>query len=645
MSDKSDFDGSGTLDHPMLVDGSEGSFETMQDGDNQPVGATSDESKVAQTIQTNSSTSATTHTSSHIIPAPSANASAKFPAPAAALQNSSVVLPVTTQAGPIVPGTVGLGPGDQYRRVAEETFTLDPNDSNWIIARLRVENPYAPGTYHEQVDRIPVMDSSARSPDNPDFYFIPDLKSAKIPMRHRASMKNSGHPDQWVRQPDSDVWTRRNKDGTGTDVWRPTILFRRFNETTNKYEEIYMNKKKLANVDPNEKLYQYGYNKWIDQIIRRRDSTYVKVVHKDHWSIKERQALFSAVNDYVRRNGLRRFGFDEGVKMSKEEMQTMTAAVNAVNGKSRQVDAVRSQIHSSHVRKNKAIFELLARAREMRERLARGEKVPRTERYPDQAIPLRDFPQEPRAKKRRVEELTDSDSDRDDQPPKADSPPSVALTGPIENKMGDINEADEFDGFWKINGLQPVCKHMRSNKKIKTEDASRREILSDDAWADTDEEIMSDAAEQAQEEAQWETCDEVLSGEDLEGGTLFEDDLQDNTPAEITTGISTPSVGNSDSGSDAEVVEAAQFLQRGKGRPQVFANASAPSPQQPKRKRGSDVPDDEDSDGDETSLSPQLKKRRHTPQIEVAGSDGDDEQDIPSPFLRRAIRKTRVART
>jgi hypothetical protein len=272
--------------------------------------------------------------------------------------------------------------------------------------------------------------------------------------------------------------------------------------------------------------------------------------------------------------------------------------------------------------------------------------VSRAERYPDKAIAAKDYPQQPGPKKRTIKEVIDSDSDHDD--------------------MKGIKEMDELDEFWKVHGRQPVSKPMQSNKKIKMEDVTGAEIFSDDMWADTEEEILSDDAEKAREDAQWETCDDTSSGEELEGET-FDKDLLGNTPAKLTTDDSTliiednaapvqilegkptaiVEISESDSDSDSVIndaaLQAAQLLQHVRKYSRIIANALATSPQKSKRKRGSDIEDNEDSDGSEASLSPRLKKVKPTPEPESDGSDGDDEKERTSPFLRRVIKKTRVA--
>jgi hypothetical protein len=194
------------------------------------------------------------------------------------------------------------------------------------------------------------------------------------------------------------VWTRPGRKGGPLDHWQPISVFRRFNSITNKYEDIHISLKKLENIDPNDKAFAHAYNKWLDQIKRRRDSEYQKTVSKDHWSAAERRALYTAINAVVRTNGLDAFP-SSGIHMGKAGMQSIANAVNAVGGSNRRPDAVRSQINSSHATKNKAIFELMAVANALRDRLDRGEDVPDAERYPAEAIPSQNFPDLPASKK------------------------------------------------------------------------------------------------------------------------------------------------------------------------------------------------------------------------------------------------------
>jgi hypothetical protein len=301
----------------------------------------------------------------------------------------------TTSQAPTITVYPPAGTVNQKTIHAFETFTPHPADPTKMNAHIRLPIPHVPDTYYSQTDTIPMYDKNVPSPTNPTFYFIPPLHSAKVPQRRRANKLNSFTPPQWTRVPGSqEIWTRPNPARATLDTWSFVGVFRRFCSTTHKYEQIHTNAAKLAGIDPNDKGWQYAYNKWIDQMRRRRDAAYIKEVSKDHWSHAERRALYGAINAFVRRAGLAALGFGAGTAMGSAHVSAMTEAVNKAGGKGRLRDAVKSQIASAHRRKNKAIFDLLARAEVLRARVARGEKVRRDEMYPEEAIERGKWPED-----------------------------------------------------------------------------------------------------------------------------------------------------------------------------------------------------------------------------------------------------------
>jgi hypothetical protein len=700
MSDRGSFDRDGTSDSPMLVpsDGSVG------DGNSSPQQRDSDREASldgsAQNADTKDKDDAATEdppaasdpilppTSASISHAPTANnslgstpintpgsATATFvsantttttsvPAalarPAGVLSNATVTgsVPayVPTSAADIArtvpPGT------NQALRHAGESFAPHPTDPTKIIARFRIEIPHQPGQFYEQVDNIPMRDDTAISPRDPAFYFVPDLTRSKIEKKIRKSKKNAGQPNLWIRQGVSNTWTRQDPKGGPDQVFELKVMFRRFNSTTHKYEEIYLNLRMLKNVDPNKKAWMYAYNKWIDQIRRRRDSTYTKIVHKDHWSVAERRALCNAINAYIRKAGLRRFGSGANVQISQPDMQVMADAVNNVGGMQRRPDAVRSQIFSSHVKKNKAIFDVVELAKTLRARLANGEVIPRAQRYPYEAIPPQAFPKDltPRKKrpdgpsaggkkvgpKKRNAAAMDHEADSDLSDVSADlRSPSRAADGPLPSFISD------FLGSGNTSGVRP-------SKKVKFATDSGNELPSDDQWAETDEEILSENAEREREDADWESTDgSVISEENAVGEDtidrmeeISEDDSSEDEnseleqqrerqhamdlqkaihrsiqPTPVSLGIAPPGEedsSDSDSDSDAEPVPAPASSRKtaeGKRSDQAAAGSANPSPPK-KRKRT--LQDDEDD-----------------------ASEGDDEAEMGSP-QGRAIKKART---
>ncbi|KAF2830802.1 hypothetical protein CC86DRAFT_402812 [Ophiobolus disseminans] len=274
------------------------------------------------------------------------------------------------------------------RKLGEETFERHPTDPNKIIARYRVKK--SDNTYYTQVNDLHEIDTAKTPKETPKSIMEPHMDHYKVPRRVRANKRNGGQPILFIEDPKTGVWTRAAGDHGPALRWKPCILFRRLDSETGEYLQPYVNVDRLEDVNPNNKEWAYAYNKWLDQIKRRRDSTYKQVILKHHWSHAERSALYSAINAFIARSGLH--SFDSGTGTSPADLHAMTAAVNATGHRDRSIDAVRGQIASSHAKKNKAIWELRARAQAMRLRIAGGEKVSRKEKYPKEAISRAHFP-------------------------------------------------------------------------------------------------------------------------------------------------------------------------------------------------------------------------------------------------------------
>jgi hypothetical protein len=348
-------------------------------------------------------------------------------------------------------------------------------------------------------------------------------------------------------------------------------MFRRFNAATHAYEEIYLSAAKLVDVDPNDKKYQYAYNKWIDQIRRRRDEAYVKSVVKEHWSPAERAALYAGINAYMRVKGLERFGFGRG-GMERADVRDIAEKVSGV-GEGRGVDAVRSQIATAHGRKNGAVWELLKRAEVLREKMGNGEEVGRKERWPEEAIPKAQWPLVEGGGKKRKAGVVESEEEME-----TDNDTFASKT-------------DECEPWWMrdthSSGLRPT-------KKVKLEDAVGN-LLSptDDIWSGTDEEILSDTAQRIQDEMAWETCSDASSSSDLE-------DVDMQSPIEQS--LQQDPEPKTESDSDA----ASKFHHK--------AGRTCSIPQrrsvQGKRKRVTEVEDEKTSDGDDEMESAQPQGRK-----------------------------------
>lgn len=550
------------------------------------------------------------------------NSSAPAPADIPGFDFSTVTagLPVHMKSvGNIVPPGV-----NQALKCNHETLVPHVTDPTKITAKFRVEVPGRTDDYYEQTDIIPMRDESVVSSADPEYYFIPNLTARKLKKKFRASKKNAGAPNLWVRQGTSYTWVRKDPEGGPDHVFNLTIMFRRFNSTTHKYEEMYLNLKMLINPDPNATKWMYAYNKWIDQIRRRRDAMYIKTDHKDHWSVAERRALCEAINAYIRTSGLVRFGSGATVQIPQADMQDMADAVNKVGDHARKADAVRGQIFSSHVKKNKAIFDLVNLAKDIRDRVASGEILPRDMRYPMEAIPRHAFPKDlkplkkrgagdknPTARKRLADPMDDGRLDH------SDAPADVPLPGYIQDFLnGDLTAS------------------IRPSKKVKFATDSGDELPIDEQWAETDEEVLSEGDERARDGDTLESvsCEYVSEeeasddDEDAEEGqhlnhlqaAIHNSYHRRAVPASV--GIEIPGEedrddSDSDSEDDEPASVAAPLGRTAKGgqRAQAAAQPATPSPPQ-KRERSRDGEDDTSEGDDESNIgTPQgrsIKKAR-----------------------------------
>lgn len=676
MSKHGSYEGDGTLDSPMVVLSDESHSspqqrdndnETPQGSDIQQDGGANDQVTVATGEQSAVAHSLPIHSMAVGLPAPPASnntpaiaastlhdpattgaptgngavvagsvaaAANQNNAPAAGVPSGATVMGSVPAIAP-PPGTVSVStfagnvPAgvNQALRHQGETFTPHPTDPTKIIARFRVEIPHQPGHFYEQVDTIPILDDSVDPPNDPPYYFIPNLTRSKVEKRIRASKKNGGQPNLWVRQGTSDTWIRNDPKGGPDQVFKLQVMFRRFNKITHKYEDIYSNLGMLRTADPNTKKWMYAYNKWIDQIRRRRDDDYEQKVKKDHWSVAERRALCIAINAYVRKAGLHRFGSSQEVKIPQADMQVMADAVNNEGGMNRAPDAVRSQIFSSHPKKNKVIFDLMEQANDLRNRLAGDEKVPRDQRYPYDAIPSHAFPKDATSKKKRRASAME-----DDDPELSDAQKGSGSAQPAA-------EAPTLEWLQYFLGGDDAASGVRPKKKIRFPIGSDEEVSSGDEWVDTDEDIRSERGEQARAEMEWETTDgELTPSEDGEDRReqlsaneedltqeLSEDEQQSRQRRPISVGVPAPR-GNdsdesySDSDSDSDVPPsrpvATPLRKTTKGKHRRQAPASPATPPKNKRKR--------------------------TPQADSDdGSEGDDEAEMGSP-QGRAIKKPRA---
>lgn len=361
-------------------------------------------------------------------------------------------------------------------REGAEVIRPHPTDLSKSIVTYRYTN--STGHIYVQTTEIPEV---VRVPANPvgeaSSIIVPDVEASKIPRTKKGS--------PWVPVPGTSQceWTRTK--GGQQQMWRVNIFFRRLDRDTHAYRDMYINTNMLNNVDPNDKTYRTAYNKWILQFARRRDATYTQKVARVHWSVAERRALYTGINTFCAKFGIQRFGFTEECKLTTRQLQLLADRVNAVPNPARTaprgVDAVRGQIISAHDKaqpKNKAVFDLMARAVALRARIASGEWLSRAERKPHAAIALSEFPVDVPAavdrsaapgikKRKRVVTVEETD----------DEPSSSELSTPP------ASDVDEDDG------------------------------VSEDTWMTTEEDIQPGESE----EGNWsDTSEEVLPGENAD---------------------------------------------------------------------------------------------------------------------------------
>ena len=106
--------------------------------------------------------------------------------------------------------------------------------------------------------------------------------------------------------------------------------------------------------------------------------------------------MYTAINAFIHDNGI-----DAYDTMTSADLQAITDAINAVDGKARGLDALRGQITSAHETKNHTMWYLREHARDFRLMIEGGGEVTDNERYPEHIIPLSEFPLEKRVNHRK----------------------------------------------------------------------------------------------------------------------------------------------------------------------------------------------------------------------------------------------------
>lgn len=279
----------------------------------------------------------------------------------------------------------------QQPRHASETFVPHPADPSKVIATFRENLPNGAGVF-TQIDEIPELKINLHSGTPLTENIVPDPNQAKIPRKVRA--KKNQPLDLWVDSGVDNVWTRSRVVNGEDEVesFRPTIIFRRFDQVTHKYEQAYVSTSKLDNIDPNDKAWMYSYNKWIDQLNRRRNVKYKQKVTRDHWTVRETRALYIAINAFCSQYGVHEFGCNKGARMSDAVLKSIADAVNLTADHDRNIDSVRGKVNTAHAKKDKPLFYLRLEAIARREYMAEGGILSDDETYPLDAILKSDFP-------------------------------------------------------------------------------------------------------------------------------------------------------------------------------------------------------------------------------------------------------------
>lgn len=298
----------------------------------------------------------------------------------------------------------------------EEKFEPHDTDPTKIKAVFHFKLSNGSGWYTQR-DELPEQRDSAEEDKfgENDSLFFPDLGPNKVPERPRLRKGLVHSP--WVQV---SPWRWEQQSVTGdTEVWSPKFVYRRFNARTHEYEKIYVAENKMENADPNDKRWVYAYNKWIDQIRRRSDSSWVAEKRRDHWKVTEICAMYAGFNEFIHTNGI-----DAYHGISVASLERILDRVNTAGQNNRGIDSLRGQVNSAHAGKNPSLAYLRDNVRDLVEYLQHGGVLSDDERFPEKFIPEAEFPTAPRKNARRVEVaskgrdksgVVDIESDGDDE--------------------------------------------------------------------------------------------------------------------------------------------------------------------------------------------------------------------------------------
>ncbi|KNG49741.1 hypothetical protein TW65_03501 [Stemphylium lycopersici] len=274
---------------------------------------------------------------------------------------------------------------------SEERFFPHDTDPAKVDAFIYLKLPRSVNWY-TQIDVLPEQRDSTEEDkyEENDTIFVPELLAYKCPPKFR--VKQGNYQPRWIKV--SDWGWERTKNGQ-TEVWVPRFVYRRFNARTHRYEHIYLAKKKMENVDPNDKKWVYTYNKWLDQIKRRSDSTYVQDKQRNHWTASEICAMYTGFNEYLHTKGIDAFS-----SMNNATFQPILDAINVAGNNIRSLEGLRGQIKSAHETKNASLAYLRDNMQGLMEYMELVGVISDDERFPKQSISPK-FPSVPQTNTRR----------------------------------------------------------------------------------------------------------------------------------------------------------------------------------------------------------------------------------------------------
>ncbi|EUC50027.1 hypothetical protein COCMIDRAFT_1220 [Bipolaris oryzae ATCC 44560] len=286
--------------------------------------------------------------------------------------------------------------GDSLSHAVEDKETFEPHETDATKIKAFFHLKLADGSgYYKQRDILPEQRESAEDDENDEHgtLFVPELTAYKVPQKLKAG--NNATYSPWTK---ASTWRWKRTADDETEFWTPRFVFRRFHARTHKYEGIYVGETRIKNIDPNNRAWVSAYNKWISQIKRRSDSSWVHEKRRDHWTVPEICAMYNGINEFLHINGI-----DAYHGMTNVSLRPILDAINAAGNKNRGMDALRGQLSSAHALKNASLAYLRDNVQELVKYLEDGGILDDGERFPEKFIPEDEFPTAPRRNMRKIE--------------------------------------------------------------------------------------------------------------------------------------------------------------------------------------------------------------------------------------------------